>query len=237
MERAILHIVGGESRSRAEQARTAFALGHHAEVYADMPELLDQQPKEGIVLLAESGDREGVRQAIKELGSAGIWLPIVVTGREIELDLVVAAIRGGALDYLALPLEIGSFARRLHAILADAGPYEARRRSEVEARHRIAHLSRRERQVLALLSAGRANKEIAQQLGISPRTVEIHRANMMGKLGAGHAADAVKAWLAAGVEEQTHLKPAPGLSRPRYRVVGNPADDAAFAAEPRVKRG
>jgi two-component system, LuxR family, response regulator FixJ len=54
--------------------------------------------------------------------------------------------------------------------------------------------------VLELLSAGCSNKEIAQKLEISPRTVEIHRANMMTKLGAGHAADAVRVWMEADQE-------------------------------------
>jgi FixJ family two-component response regulator len=223
MERTVLHIVGGESRSRAEQARIAFALGHHAEVYADLPELLDRPPREGIVLAAETGEPGGTRRLIEQLGEAGIWSPVIIAARHIELDRVVAGVRAGALDYLALPLVMGSFARRLNAIADEAGAYEERRRGEVQALRRINQLSRRERQVLALLSGGLANKEIALQLGISPRTVVIHRANMMGKLGAGHAADAIKAWLAAGGEAQSRSEQQPDRRRPRFRVV-HPAD-------------
>jgi two-component system response regulator FixJ len=230
MERTTLHIVGGESRSRAEQARVAFALGHHAEVYADLGELLDRPPREGIVLAAESGEPGGTRRLIEALGEAGIWSPVVVMAHEIKLEHVVAGVRAGALDYLALPLEMGGFARRLHTIAAEAGPYEERRRREVEALRRIGQLSQRERQVLALLSAGLANKEIAQQLEISPRTVEIHRANMMHKLGAGHAADAVKAWLAAGSQREGLVGDVAEPRRPRFRVVHSAdvlADEAA----------
>jgi DNA-binding CsgD family transcriptional regulator len=92
---------------------------------------------------------------------------------------------------------MGDFARRLNAVLAEAGQHALRRRREVEALRGIDLLSRRERQVLELLSAGCANKEIARRLQISPRTVEIHRGNMMGKLNAGHPADAVRLWLDA----------------------------------------
>src|SRR5690349_4285671 len=106
MERTVLHIVGGESRSRAEQARIAFALGHHAEVYADVAELLDRPPREGIVLAAETGEPGATRRLIEALGEAGIWSPVVVTARNIELERVVAGVRAGALDYLALPLEM-----------------------------------------------------------------------------------------------------------------------------------
>ncbi|MFZ9396883.1 MAG: response regulator transcription factor, partial [Erythrobacter sp.] len=66
------------------------------------------------------------------------------------------------------------------------------RRRMIEARQRIANLSAREREVLDWLSAGSSNKSIARELEVSPRTIEIHRANMMLKLGARHAAEAVR---------------------------------------------
>jgi FixJ family two-component response regulator len=210
MERTTLHIVGGESRSRAEQARTAFALGQHAEVYADLEELVQRRPNQGIVLSAESGTPGGVRRLIDRLGDCGVWLPVVITAPAIELERVVSAIRAGALDYLALPLDTGRLDGRLRAIATEAASYQARRRIEAEARRRIVRLSRRERQVLALLSAGQSNKEIAQRLEISPRTVEIHRGNMMTKLGATHPADAVRAWIAAGLDDPISLEPSPG---------------------------
>ena len=76
---------------------------------------------------------------------------------------------------------------------------EARRRM-IEARNRISNLSRREREVLDWLAEGSSNKAIARELEISPRTVEIHRANMMSKLGARHAAEAVRLKLEAQIE-------------------------------------
>jgi len=197
MERTILHIVGGESRSRAEQARVAFALGHHAEVYGELEELLDRPAHEGIVIAADNGEAGMVRKLIGRLGESGMWLPVVVASTAPRTEQVVAGIKAGALDYLELPFEMGTFARRLHAILAEAGQHAEKRRREVEARRAVAMLSRREGEVLELLSAGCSNKEIARRLAISPRTVEIHRGNMMTKLGAGHAADAVRLWIDA----------------------------------------
>ncbi len=86
-------------------------------------------------------------------------------------------------------------------LLADAGRHSEARRRLVEARQRISALSRREREVLDWLSQGLSNKAIARALEISPRTVEIHRANMMDKLGATHAAEAVRLRLEADYEE------------------------------------
>ena len=200
MERTTLHIVCGESRSRAEQARIAFALGHHAEVYAEVDELLAHPPHEGIVLVSDDGRPGTVAELIRSLGEAGVWLPVVIAAREPPIGRIVEAIKAGALDYLRLPLEMGMFARSLQSILAEAGRHAARRRREVEAQRAVGLLSRREREVLDLLSAGCSNKEIARQLAISPRTVEIHRGNMMTKLGAGHAADAVRLWVDAQLE-------------------------------------
>ena len=197
MKRTVLHILGGESRSRAEQARLAFALGHHAEVYADLGELLERPPQTGVILAADDGQVDMAREFIDRLGEHGIWLPVVIVAEDPDIDRVVAAIKAGALDYLRLPLEMGLLARRLNALLREAGQHAARRRREIEAQRRIALLSRRERQVLELLSAGCPNKEIGRRLEISPRTVEIHRGNMMTKLEAGHAADAVRLWLDA----------------------------------------
>ena len=70
----------------------------------------------------------------------------------------------------------------------------------IEARDRISKLSAREREVLDWLAEGSSNKAIARELEISPRTVEIHRANMMNKLGARHAAEAVRLRLEAKLE-------------------------------------
>lgn len=202
MDRTTLHIICGDSRSRAEQARIVFALGHHAEVYGDLGELLDRPPRDGIVMATDDGEPGMAREVIRKLGEAGMWLPVIVVSNEPDTEQVVEAIKAGALDYLRLPLEMGSFARRLHGVLAEAGEHIRTRRREVEARRAVGLLSRREREVLELLSAGCSNKEIARRLDISPRTVEIHRGNMMTKLRAGHAADAVRLWLDAGLATQ-----------------------------------
>ncbi len=200
-DRLILHIVGGDSRSRAEQARLALALGHHAEIYADIGELIDRPPRHGVIVACEETFAMGVERLLDMLGEAGIWLPVVVAAMNPDVDDVVRAIRGGALDFLRLPLEPDEFNRVARQLLADAGRHAEARRRLVDARKRISGLSRREREVLDWLSQGLSNKAIARALEISPRTVEIHRANMMDKLGATHAAEAVRLRLEADYEE------------------------------------
>lgn len=238
MERITLHVVGGDSRARAEQARIALALGHHAEVYAELDELFERPPRDGIVLAADTDRPGAAKQIIDRMGGVGFWLPVVFTAHAPQVERVVEAIKAGALDYFELPLEMGRFARRLDAILAEAGEHAERRRREIEAQHAVRLLSRREREVLELLSAGCSNKEIARSLAISPRTVEIHRGNMMAKLGAGHAADAVRLWLDSHEEGAFMATESGGDRRDPARdtgVVGRIGDRRGLA-QPRHSR-
>jgi len=199
-QRFILHIVDSDGRSRAEQARTTFALGHHAEVYADLAELFARLPTCGIMLLRERSMNLSVGELFDRIGELGVWVPLIVSAENPRIEHVVSAIKDGALDYLQLPLEAGRLARSLARVAAEADEQGLARRRLAEARRRIGLLSRREREVLELLSLGFSNKLIARQLTISPRTVEIHRSNMMMKLRAGHAAEAVRLWLESELE-------------------------------------
>lgn len=200
-QRLILHIVGGDSRSRAEQARVVFDMGHHAEVYSELEELLERPPREGVLVACGDILADGISSLLDTLGEAGIWMPVIAASHDPHVDDVVSAIRGGALDYISLPLDRAELKRVTAHVLSDAGRHAEARRRLVEARARIGTLSRREREVLDWLSDGHSNKSIARELDISPRTVEIHRANMMEKLGAQHAADAVRLKLEASFEE------------------------------------
>jgi FixJ family two-component response regulator len=101
-----------------------------------------------------------------------------------------------------LPLTEAEFVRMVAHVVADAGRHGEARRRLIEARQRIGTLSRGEREVLDWLSEGCSNKAIARALEISPRTVEIHRANMMEKLGATHSAEAVRLRLEARFDDR-----------------------------------
>jgi two-component system response regulator FixJ len=222
-QRITLHIVGGTSRTRAEQARLAFSLDHHAEVYSDLDELLDRPPRNGVIIACEDVLEIGIRPLLERLGEAGICLPLVAASIEPGVEDVVGAIQAGALDYLQLPLTTDELERMLAHFHSDAGRHAEARRRLVEARRRIGSLSKREREVLDWLSEGCSNKAIARELAISPRTVEIHRANMMDKLGAHHAAEAVRLRLDAGFDDA----PSAGDG-----VSDRPADGAGLVALP-----
>ncbi|MEO5706509.1 MAG: LuxR C-terminal-related transcriptional regulator [Alteraurantiacibacter sp.] len=219
-QRLKLHITGGDSRLRAEHSRLAFELGHHAEVYSDLAELIDSHPRDGVIIACQNVLVGGVDRLLDRLGEAGIWLSVIAASNDPDVDDVVQAIRAGALDYLRLPLTREEFARMAAHVASDGGRHGEARRRLIEARQRLGMLSRREREVLDWLSEGCSNKAIARALEISPRTVEIHRANMMDKLGATHAADAVRLRLEARIEgDATARSPVPPAEIPVMRIA------------------
>ncbi len=200
--RLTLHIVDGDMRSRAEQARTAFALGHHAEVYDDLDELLGAAAAaRGAAPSPAFGRSKRLPTLLDRLGEGGIWLPVIVCASELLLERVVVgdqARRARLFAAAARSQSAGPIADHRHA--RGAGAQRGTAAAHRCARRRSATLSRREREVLEWLAEGSSNKQIARELEISPRTVEIHRANMMTKLGANHAAEAVRLWLEARLD-------------------------------------
>ena len=112
-----------------------------------------------------------------------------------------------------MPLEPERLRKAVAQVEIDAHSIGSMQRRAVEARNRLASLTPREREVLDLVSGGASNKVIARELEISPRTVEIHRANMMNKLEASHPADAVRLRFEASV----------GQGPLAYPEIGQPA--------------
>jgi len=199
-QQLIIRFVEPASRVRAELARSAFALGHHAEVYADVGELIGHMPETGVLVLRDDPATGGVTSLMNLLADGGHWLPLIATDVDPSAQRIVAAMKAGALDYLPLPLEARRFADSLEQVVSEITHHGLARRRMIEARTRIANLSTREREVLHWLAEGSSNKAIARELDICPRTVEIHRANMMAKLGAKHATGAVRLRLESDME-------------------------------------
>lgn len=195
----IVHIVALASVERAEQARACYALGYHAEIYGNYEELVAARPYRGLVLAEDMAERGGIGALLEGMAVQGFWLPVIATAAVADPPRVVEAVRGGALDYLPLPLERDRLLAALGTAVAEGQAMGSAQRQAVQARARLATLTARESEVLDLLVAGSSNKTIARELEISPRTVEIHRANMMAKLDAHHAADAVRLRLEAAL--------------------------------------
>ncbi len=197
IDRVTLHILDGDSARRAQLARLAFAAGHHAEIYATTEELLAHSPSGGLVLAHDDPPGHAIADLISAMMRAGQWLPVIGLSEAPATECAVRAIKAGALDYLAVPQQIAPLNTAISNAAREAEVYRIHRARAADARQRISRLSLREREVLDRLAEGCSNKAIARDLEISPRTVEIHRMKMMGKLGARHAAEAVRLRLEA----------------------------------------
>ncbi|HEX2795283.1 MAG TPA: LuxR C-terminal-related transcriptional regulator [Croceicoccus sp.] len=203
-KRNIIHILDADPRNRAGFARAVFEMGHHAEVYEHVEELTCHLPREGIVLAHDEPEEGGIAGLVETMADRGAWLPVIAMAEKPDLERVVMAMRAGAFDYLSQPLHLPSLAEAIDRVAKEAATHVDQRRRALEARMRISLLSNREREVLDRLAQGCSNKAIARDLDISPRTVEIHRGNMMDKLGARHAAEAVRLRLEASMGDWLH---------------------------------
>jgi two-component system response regulator FixJ len=129
---------------------------------------------------------------IRHLAQQGIATPVILITGHGDVDMAVAAIKLGAFDFIEKPFDEK---RLLDSIRGAIGKTRRQRFADAELgdlRARVDSLTERQRQVLDLAVGGLSNKEIANQLGISYRTVEIHRAWMMERMGARNLAELVR---------------------------------------------
>jgi two-component system response regulator FixJ len=136
----------------------------------------------------------------EELVQLNAQIPVIIITGHGDVTLAVRAMKAGAVDFIEKPFDDEALLNAVERALA-AGR-EARDKAALteEALARVAELSARERQVLEGLVAGKANKVIAYDLSISPRTVEIYRANVMGKMHVKSLSELVRLAIAAGID-------------------------------------
>jgi two-component system response regulator FixJ len=132
------------------------------------------------------------------LGELGIHLPVIVVTGYGDVRTAVTAMKAGAFDFIEKPIDEALLLATIDAALSE-NKLAVRDREFGRAVQQLALLSRRERQVLDGISIGQANKEIAYELGISVRTVEVHRAHMLDRLGVRNVAEAIRMAVMAAV--------------------------------------
>ena len=138
-------------------------------------------------------------ELLRRLREMTIVVPVIVITGHGDVPLAVEAMKFGAIDFLEKPFDDEVLLASVRAALERQQGEIKRHAERSDIENRIAALSNRERDVLLGLVAGRANKQIAYDLGISPRTVEIYRANLMDKMQAGSLSDLVRMALIAGI--------------------------------------
>lgn len=137
-------------------------------------------------------------QLVRRLKELGVTLPIVMITGHADVPIAVEAMKAGVTDFIEKPFADNTIISAVNAAMLRAASDDAGAQRQTEARARLSELTERESQVMRGVVAGHSNKVIAEQLGISPRTVDIYRANVMTKTRAGSLSDLVRLAIAAG---------------------------------------
>lgn len=201
----LIHVVDDDESLRTALLRLLAASGFEAQGYGSTGEFL-LQPKSdrpGCVLLDVRLPGPSGLDLQDAMRNHGIDLPVIFLTGHADVSSSVRAMKSGAVDFLEKPVDrdslLGAVARALDR---DRERRDQRRHSH-ELRARFARLTAREREIFEGVVAGKANKVIADEIGIAERTVKLHRAQLMAKLGAGSPAE-----LGALAEQLRRLPPA-----------------------------
>ncbi|MCB8838579.1 response regulator FixJ [Aurantimonas sp. VKM B-3413] len=196
---AVVHLVDDDESVRQSVAFLLATAGFAVRVYESGSALLDVidtlQP--GCVVSDVRMPGIDGLELQRRLKASGIRLPVIIMTGHADVALAVQAMKDGAIDFIEKPFDEDAM---LAAIRNALGGFRANVEQDAETsatRAKLSALSARERQVLDGLLAGHPNKTIAYDLGISPRTVEVHRANLMAKMGAASLSDLVRMVLRA----------------------------------------
>ena len=138
-------------------------------------------------------------ELVRALKSRGEACPVILITGHGDVALAVEAMKAGAVDFIEKPFDDAALLSAIRAALDTRAAKVGDSAAKKEAEARLADLSPRERDVLLGLVAGKINKVIAHDLNISPRTVEVYRANLMAKTGAHSMSELMRLALAAGL--------------------------------------
>jgi len=200
----LVYLVDDDEAIRRSAGFMLKTSGYQVKAFASGVELL-REAKEllpGCILLdVRMPEMDGL-QVQQALHDRGVGFPVIVMTGHGDVGVAVQAMKAGAVDFIEKPFEKAVLLSAIDegfSRIEQAG--RSRARAE-EAQVRLQALTPRERDVLEGLVRGHPNKTIAYDLDISPRTVEIHRANLMTKLGVASLSEALRIAFAAGLDEQ-----------------------------------
>lgn len=200
-DRRMIHIVDDEDAIRRSAGFMLKTSGYAVATYASGVAFLREvrHVEAGCVLLdVRMPEMDGleVQQALLE---RGIAMPVIILTGHGDISIAVRAMKAGAVEFIEKPFEKATLLAAITAGFDRLDGLGRRSEKALEAAVLIAGLTSREQDVLKGLADGLPNKTIAFDLGISPRTVEVHRANLMTKLGVRSLSDALRIAFAANL--------------------------------------
>jgi two-component system response regulator FixJ len=200
-EAQIIHLVDDDDAVRRSAGFMLRTSGFEVHAYASGVEFLAEVKKiePGCILLdVRMPEMDGL-EVQAELNARGVAMPVIVLTGHGDITTAIAAMKGGASDFIEKPFEKEVLLQAIETAFARLAQGARAAATAHDARVRINALTQREQDVLHGLVSGKPNKVIAYDLGISPRTVEVYRANLMGKLGVRSLSEALRIAFAAGL--------------------------------------
>lgn len=200
---SVVHVVDDDEAVRRSLAVLLESAGHRSRSHASAEAFLADGGADGCAIVdVRMPGMDGIA-LLRALRERGWTLPVIIVTGHADVALAVRAMKEGASDFIEKPYDGDAMLAAVAAALDRAADDRENRVAAEQAAQRVATLTPREREVMERLIEGRPNKVIGHDLGISPRTVEIHRANVMEKLGCRSLAEVVRLALTAGVAGRT----------------------------------
>jgi two-component system response regulator FixJ len=198
---AIVHVIDDDEAVRQSIEFLLRTAGVTARTYDSASAFLDALPTVNSGCIITDVRMPGISgiELLQRLGEMRIKIPVIVVTGHGDVPLAVEAMKNGAVDFLEKPFEDELLLGSVQAALNRSQENAARDAERAEVEARLSTLTNREREVLDGLVAGKPNKIIAFDLAISPRTVEIYRANVMTKMEAASLSELVRMALVIGV--------------------------------------
>lgn len=190
----IIHVVDDDDAARDSLAFLLQSAGYAVEAYSSASDFLADlapSPSGCVITDLRMPDINGL-ELLRELKKRRLGIPVIIVSGHGDIPLAVEAMRAGAVTFLEKPFDDQALLASVRAAFADHREQNRQTGQRSEIATRLEQLSARERQVLEGLIAGRPNKVIAYDLGISIRTIEIYRANVMTKMRATSLSDLIR---------------------------------------------
>jgi two-component system response regulator FixJ len=200
LSRGIVYIVDDDDAVGRSLENLLEAVDFSAMAFATPQDFLGVAPglPPGCVLLDLKMPELNGLEVQQRLCEMNVALPVILMTGQGDIRSAVAAMKAGAVDFIEKPYDDDALLQIIESVLKSTVKID-RSAERAAARERVGHLTPRERQVLDALVAGHVNKAIAFELGISVRTVEVHRARMMDRLGVHQFAEALRLAVLAGL--------------------------------------
>jgi two-component system response regulator FixJ len=200
-DNAMIHLIDDDEDVRKALAFMLGTAGHAIRVYDSATTFLANldalQP--GVIITDVRMPGVDGLELQRRLAARAVRLPVIVMTGHGDVPLAVEAMKAGAVDFLEKPFSDDVILAAIEKAMIRLRETSSAGQDGDRIRVRLDSLSERERQVLSGLLMGHPNKTIAYDLDISPRTVEVHRANVMTKMGAGSLSELVRMALQAGI--------------------------------------